>query len=241
VRLQVHVMLCRAGTASLAAQAATTTIPIVMVAAGDPVLSGLVKSLGRPGGNVTGTSNSLTDIASKHLELLRDTLRGLSRLAVLMNPDYRTHRAAVQQLQALSAAVGVQILPAEARDAGQIQQAIEAVARQNAEAVIEIFDPIFLSQRHKIAELLLARRLASTSYSSVFAEAGLLFSHGPDLLEFWRRTAYFVDKIVKGTPPANLPVEQPTKFELLINLKTARALGIAIPQAVLLRAERIIE
>lgn len=240
-QLKVDVIMATPATPTRAAQKATTTIPIVMISAGDPVGSGLVKSLGRPGGNVTGTSNSLTDIAPKHLELLHDTVPKLSRLAVLMNPVYQSHRDALKIIQALAPRIGVQILPIEARSAEEIEKGFSLLVEQKAEAVIVVTDPIFLERRRQIAQLAVNRRLPCVGYSPQYADAGFLIGYGPNRFEFWRRTAYYVDKILKGAKPADLPVEQPTKFEMVINLKTAKAIGVKFPQVILLRADRVIE
>lgn len=241
VRLRVDVIMAATAAPTRAAQKATSTIPIVMITVGDPVGAGLVKSLGHPGGNVTGNSLSLTDVAPKHLELLRDSVPRLSRLAVSMNPAYQSHRDALQILQALAPRIGVQILPIEIRSAEEIARGFSLMAKQNAQAVIVAADPIFTGLLPQIAELALNGRLPCVGYFSASADAGFLISYGVNQLEFFRRAAYYVDRILKGAKPGDLPVEQPTKFELAINLKTAKALGITIPQSVLLRADRVIE
>ena len=241
VRLRVDVIITVAATATRAARKATATTPIVMISAGDPVGSGLVKSLARPGGNVTGTSNSLTDIAPKHLDLLHDTVPKLSRLAVLMNPSYQSHRDALKIIETLAPRIGVRILPIEARSAQEIEKGFSLIAEQNAQAVIVMSDPIFGERRRQIAELAVKGRLPSVGYTPAYADVGFLIGYGANRIELYRRTAYYVDKILKGAKPADLPVEQPTKFELVINLKTARALGLKIPPSVLLRADRVIE
>lgn len=241
VQLQVDLIIARAATATRAAKEATNTIPIVMVSAGDPIKANLVESLSRPGTNVTGTSNSLTDIASKHLELVREAVPGVSRLAVLLNPNYASHRAALEILQAAAPAARVTILPVEARTADQLDQAFALMGGQAAEAIIVVTDPIFASQRRRIADLMVKGRLPGIGYSSEYADGGFLMGYGPNNLDFWRRSAYFADRIVRGAKPAELPVEQPSQFELVINLKTARALALTIPRTLLLRADRVIE
>lgn len=175
------------------------------------------------------------------LELAHATVPNLSRLAVLMNPRYQSHRDALKTVQALALRIGVQIQPIEGRSAEEIEKGFSRMAEQKAEAVIVVNDPIFFEQRRQIAALALKGGLACISYSALYAEAGFLIGYGTNPSEMYRRTAYYVDKIVKGAKPADLPVEQPTKFELAINLKTAKTLGIKIPPPILLRADRLIE
>ena len=241
MRLKVDVIAVWAATASRAVQKATATIPVVMMSVGDPIGSGLVKSLARPGANITGTSNSLTDIAPKHLDLLRDTIPGLTRLAVLFNPAYQSHRDALKIVQALAPRIGVQVLPVESGTFTEIEKGFVRMAAQKAQAVIMVPDPIFYGSLRQIAELALKSRLASVGYGSEYADAGFLIGYGANRLNIARRAAAYVDKILKGAKPADLPVEQPLKFELMVNLKTAKLLGIAIPQSILFRADRVIE
>jgi putative ABC transport system substrate-binding protein len=241
VRSSPDLIMAGPATPTIAMQKATATIPIVMVSVGDPVGSGLVKSLAHPGGNVTGTSNSLTDIAPKHLDLLHEIVPKMSRLAVLMNPNYQSHRDALKILQTLAPRIGVQILPIEAQSAQEIENGFSLMTKQNARAIIVVTDAIYLERRWQIAELAMKNRLPCVGYSQEYADAGFLFGYGPNSLEFFRRAAVYVDKILKGAKPADLPVEQPTTFELVINLKTAKALGIKIPQSVQIRADRVIE
>ena len=241
VRLRVDLIMAAQATPTLAVQKETTTIPIVMISVGDPVGSGVVKSLASPGGNTTGTSNSLTDIAPKHLDLLRDTVPRLSRLAVLINPIPRSNRDALKIIQALAPQIDVQILPIEARSAQEIEKGFSLMIEQNAKAIIVVPNPIFFERRRQIAELAVNGRLPCVGYSPEYADAGFLIGYGPNRFEFYPRTAVYVDKILKGTRPADLPVEQPTKFELVINLKTAKRLGLTIPRSVMIRADRVIE
>jgi len=241
VRLRVDLIMAAQATPTLAVQEETTTIPIVMISVGDPVGSGVVKSLASPGGNITGTSNSLTDTAPTHLDLLRDTVPKLSRLAVLINPIPRSNRDALKIIQALAPQIDVQILPIEARSAQEIEKGFSLMVEQNAKAIIVVPNPIFFDARRQIAESAANGRLPCVGYSSEYADAGFLIGYGPNRVEFYRRTAVYVDKILKGTRPADLPVEQPTKFELVINLKTAKRLGLTIPRSVMIRADRVIE
>lgn len=241
VGLRVDLIMAAQATPTLAVQKETTTIPIVMISVGDPVGSGVVKSLASPGGNITGTSNSLTDTAPKHLDLLRDTVPKLSRLAVLINPIPRSNRDALKIIQALAPQIDVQILPIEARSAQEIEKGFSLMVEQNAKAIIVVPNPIFFNRRQQIADLAVKGRLPCVGYSSEYADTGFLIGYGPNRVEFYRRTAVYVDKILKGAKPADLPVEQPTKFELVINLKTAKRLGLTIPRSVMIRADRVIE
>lgn len=241
VRLRMDVILAESTTPARALQKATSTIPIVLATSGDPVGSGLARSLGRPGGNVTGNSLLLTDIAPKHLELLRDAIPNLTRLAVLMNPAYQSHRDALKILQTSALRIGVQILPIEARSPEQIAPGFLLLAVQKAEAIIVLIDPIFGVRQQEIADLALKGRLPIVAQNPNSADAGFLIAYGPSMAEFFRRTAYYVDKILKGAKPAELPIEQPSTFELVINLRTAKALGLKVPQSILLRADRVIE
>ena len=241
VKMKVDVIVVPGTPATSAAQKATTTIPIVMANIADPVGSGFVKSLARPGTNITGLSNLTGDLASKHLEMLLNTIPALSRVAVLINPDTSSHVAALKNIQAAAQKSKVTILPAEARTAQEIEKSFSSIKRQNAGAVIVIADPVFGAQRHQIVELAAKNRLPTMGPFRSYAEAGFLMSYGQNSQDNYRRAAVFVDRIIKGANPADIPVEQPTKLELVINVKTAKALGIAIPQSVLLQASRVIE
>jgi ABC-type uncharacterized transport system substrate-binding protein len=241
VRQNVDVIMAGTATPTRAAQRATTAIPIVFISAGDPVGSGLVKSLARPGGNITGNSNSLTDIAPKHLDLLHQALPRLTRLAVLMNPNYQSHRDAQKIIGTLAPKIGAHVVPIEARSAGDIEKGFFVMAEQKAEAVIVVTDPIFQERRRQIADLAVKGRLPSVGYSAEYADAGFLVGYGANPSGFYRRSAVYVDKILKGAKPADLPVEQPSTFEFVVNLRTARELGLKMPQSILLRADRVIE
>ena len=238
VRLQVDVILA-AGPTSAALKQATSTIPIVMAGVDDPVSQGFVQSLGHPGGNFTGLSLQSTDTIGKRLELLKELVPGVAPVAVLRD------RASVLLWKAAEAAArerGWKLLSLEVRDAGEIEQAFTAATGARAGALL-VFGAsgIFLSHARRIAELAAISRLPAMYPLRPYVEAGGLISYGADGIEIWRRTAVFVDKILKGAKPADLPIEQPTKFELVINLKTARALGLTIPQSVLLRADEVIQ
>ena len=241
VQMKVDVIVAAGTVATQVAQRATTTIPIVIAASLDPVGSGFVKSLTRPGGNITGLSLATSDFSPKHLELLMTVAPKLSRVAVLVNPDNSAHPALLKSVQAAAQKLGVQVLPVSARTPEDIERGFSMMKRERAEAVIVATDAFFFLQRRQIAELALRLRLASMATNRQHAEAGDLMSYGQNVADFYRRAATFVDKILKGAKPGELPIEQPTIFELVINRKTAKALGLTIPQELLLRADRVIE
>ena len=240
-RLKVDVLAAAGTPATLAVQKATTTIPIVMISVADPVGNGLVKSLARPGGNATGVSNMVAELGPKHLEMLLSMVSKLSRVAVLFNPTNVANVALLKNIQAATQRVSVKIVPAEVRSPQEIENAFSMMTRQNAGAVIAGQDPSLVQQRHQIAELAMKNRLPSISGYREYAEAGGLMSYGASLADIYRRSATYVDKILKGAKPADIPVEQPTKFELVINRKTAKALGLIIPQSLLISADKVIE
>ena len=241
VQLKVDVIVAAATPATSAAQKATTTIPIVFGSAGDPVGAGLVKSLARPGGNITGLSNLNVDIGPKRLEMLLAIVPKLSRVAVLVHPDNPNHTTLLQNIQAAGQTRGVTILRAEARTPQEIDNAFSLIRQQNAGALLVSLDPLFQQQKSQIAELTAKHRLPSMTADRIYAEAGCLMSYGSSIADLFRRAATYVDKIFKGAKPADLPVEQPTKFELIINRKTAKALGLTIPQSLLIMADKVIE
>ena len=241
MRLNVDVLVAESSQAIRAFQNATTTIPIVMATSGDPVGSGFVASLARPGGNTTGVSNLLGDAAPKLLELLVGIVPKLSRAAHLVNPVNPALATSGKNLQSAAQSIGVSVLRVEARTAQEIDNAFPTMIQGKAEAVIVPSDSLFIQQSRRIAELALNNRLSSVGSYREYAEAGGLGSYGPNLVEQFRRAASYVDKIFKGAKPGDLPVEQSATFELLINGRTAKALGLAIPQSVLLRADRVIQ
>ena len=241
VRLKVTVIVAAGPPAIQAAKQATETIPIVMAAVADPVAAGFVASLARPGGNITGLSLMLSELVGKQLELLKEVLPKVSRVALLGNPANPNYAPLVQQAQDAARALGVRLQPLEARDPSEIDSAFTAITTERAGAVIVLTDTVLLDHRTRIADHAVRRRLPTVFGVSEFAEAGGLLAYGPSLADGFRRAASYVDKILKGAKPADLPVEQPTTFELVINLKTAKALGLTIPQALLLRADRVIE
>ena len=241
VNLRVAVIVTFATPATLAAKAATTTTPIVMVV-GEPVAAGIVPSLGRPGGNITGLALDNVEVAGKRLQLLKEAVPNLARVAVLANQANPSFTA-LQLAQTRSAAerLGVAVQPVEVRGPSDLARAFTAMTRGHAAAVIILPDPMFGFHGKRIAELALQHRLPSTYDAKVFAEDGGLLAYGPLLDHFYRRAAVYVDKILKGAKPADLPVEQPTKFELVINLKTAKAIGLTIPPSLRQRADQVIE
>ena len=241
IQLKVDVIVINGTAAANAAQKATATIPIVFPNTGDPVAAGYVKSLARPGGNMTGLSNISNDIIPKHLEMLLSMVPKLTRVAVLLNSSNKANILNLERIQSAAKRTSVKILPVEARTAPEIESAFSAMARDKAGAVIVINDTFFIQQRRQIAELATKNRLPSISAVREYAEAGGLLSYGSSITDNNRRVATYVDKIFKGAKPADLPVEQPTKFELFINGKTAKALGLKIPQSLLISADKVIE
>jgi putative ABC transport system substrate-binding protein len=239
VQLKVDVIVTAGSPAISAAQKATTTIPVVMTSAGDPVGSGFVNSLARPGGNITGLSNMAGDVAPKFIDLLRSVVPKLSRIAML-TPS-RTYGELSKSVQAAARKEGVKTLVAEASTPQEIENAFAMMVREKADAVFVGSPTVFAQQHRQIAELALKYRMPSLFQDRVTVEAGGLMSYGQKITDNYQRTATYVDKIFKGAKPGDLPVEQPVSFEFVVNLKTAKALGITIPQAVLLRADEVIQ
>jgi putative ABC transport system substrate-binding protein len=241
VRLNVDVIVAAATPASRAAKAATSTIPIVIVAVGEPVRAGLVASLARPGGNVTGLGLLTPDLSGKRLEMLLEILRKVSRVMVLMNPDNPVSAIFWQETQAAAHKVGVDLQRLDVRKPAEIEPAFGAMTTAAADALIVFDDPMLWSNRARIVALAAARKIPAMYGLREFADEGGLMSYGPDRPDQYRRTAIYVDKILKGTNPADLPVEQPAKFELVVNLNAAKALGLDLPTTLLLRANELIE
>jgi putative tryptophan/tyrosine transport system substrate-binding protein len=241
VNLRVDVITAAGTLAPLAAKQATSTIPIVMMAAGDPVGSGLVASLAHPGGNVTGTSVMAPDLAGKRLQLLKDLLPELSRVAVVWNAASPNSALVFKQSAGAAQTLGVELQSLEIREPADINAALEAATGQHANALIAVEDPLTVDLRNKIAEFAANHRLPAVSGFRVFADSGFLMTYGADRADILRRSVAYVDKILKGAKPSDLPVEQPTKFELVINLKTAKSLGLIIPSLLLASADEVIE
>ncbi len=238
VRLKVDVIVTGGTPAVLAAKRATTRIPIVIGAMGDPVASGVVASLARPGGNITGLSLALGEgFAGKYLELLREVVPKASRIAVLRPAAAST----VQDMERAARSLDVRLQFVEVDQPGQLDRAFAAMTAQHAAALVVTPNPFNSTHSDRILSLAAKHRLPAIYGLRMFVDAGGLMAYGPSLSESWRRAATYVDKILKGAKPADLPVEQPTKFELVINLKTAKALGLTIPQSVLGRADHVIE
>jgi ABC-type uncharacterized transport system substrate-binding protein len=241
VALKVDVIVTGGSPAIRAAQKATSTVPIVMTNTGDPVGSGFAASLARPGGNITGMSNSTDDVSAKYLELLMALVPTLSRVAVLGNPGSSTHAAILKTLETTARQVKAKLLRVDARTAEEIELGFATIARERAEALIVVPEPFLYQQSRQIAERAAKLRIPAIYGGREAVEAGGLMAYGQNLTENWRRAATYVDRILKGAKPADLPIEQPTKFELVINRKAFAALGLAIPQQVLLRANEVIE
>ena len=240
VRSKVDVIVAASGAATRAVQQTTRTIPIVMSLVADPVGSGLVASLARPGGNVTGLTIMAPDLMAKRLELLKEVVPKVSRVAFLTNPDNPASARFLREAEAAARALGVRLQTLEARNPQEIDSAFAVMTRERAGALLYPPDAIFFTQRRQVAELAAKGRLPSLGTSD-YPDAGGLMSYGPNIPDLERRAATFVDRILKGANPGDLPVEQPTKFELVINLKTAKALGLTIPPTVLLRADQVIQ
>jgi putative ABC transport system substrate-binding protein len=245
VMLKVDVILTAGGTlAAMAAKRATATIPIVFTAVGDPVEEGLVASLARPGGNITGFSVTLPDLIGKFLELLKEAVPEASRVALLLKPDAMPDLARevrLREADASARALGVKLQVFEARGPEDFSGVFSNMSKARADALVVWPTPLFQLERRRLSDLAAEHRLPAVFPFKNYVEAGGLMSYGPNPPDFTRRAAIYVGKILKGTKPSDLPVEQPTKFELVINLKTAKALGIIVPASLLARADEVIE
>jgi putative ABC transport system substrate-binding protein len=242
VRRNVALLLPQGVAATRAAQQATSLIPIVMTGGGvDSVAEGFVVSLARLGGNITGVSALYGPLVAKRLELLKETVPHLARLAILMNPAHPAHAGFLRETQRAAHALGVELHVLEVRSRDELESPVSGIHGMGVDALCIFQDPLLNDYRHDIAALALQHRLATLSPWRSFVEAGSLMSYGPDDLDFYQRAAYYVDRILKGTKPADLPVEQPTKFALVINLKTAKALRLTVPPSLLLLADEVIQ
>lgn len=241
VALRPDVIVASGTQAVRAAMEAASTIPIVMTTSSYPEKIGLVKSLSRPGGNVTGLSNVGPELSGKRLEILREIAPKVSRVAVLWNPANAVEGLALQELSTVAAPAGVEIESVEVRSPDELSAGFAAVSASGVHALLALGNPINFRGRQLIADFALRNRLPSIYGERLFVDAGGLVSYAPSFTDSFRRAATYVDKILKGAKPADLPVEQPTTFELVINVKTARILGLTIPQSVLLRADELIE
>ena len=244
VALKVDVIVAPGTLAALAAKQATRTLPIVFASAGDPVTDGLVASLARPGGNVTGTSNLILELVGKCLEQLKQAVPGVSRVAALWQPGAMGARAEKDMLkgaEAAARALGARLQFVEARGPADIDRAFSETTTAHADALTVLPSAMFVNERRRLVALAAKNRLPAVYSARDFVDAGGLMSYGSNLADVFRRAATYVDKILKGAKPADLPVEQPTKFELVINLKTAKTLGLTIPPSLLLRADEVIQ
>jgi putative ABC transport system substrate-binding protein len=241
VRLKVDVIIAPSSIYTGAAKRATATIPIIFVSHADPVGSGHVSSLGRPGGNITGLSVMMTEANVKGLELLKEVVPGLSRVAVIWDPNTPSHEPGMKALDAARSALGLQIQSVPMRSVVEYEGAFAAIARARSDAVLVLSTALFVAGANKLAELTLAYKLPSLFGPKEHVEAGGLMSYSPNRADLWRRSAIYVDKVLHGTDPADLPVQQPTRFELVINLKTAKAIGLAVSPSFLARADEVIE
>jgi putative ABC transport system substrate-binding protein len=242
IKLQVDVIVVAIATDANAAAKATKTIPIVMASHGDPIGTGLIASLARPGGNVTGLTQMSTDLAAMRLQLLQEVAPSMSRLAVLWNPESGTGVLAWQEIQGPARQLGIELHSLEVRPGGDFDAAFASVIEANDHAVMVLpSGPVFMVNQQRITDFAAKHRLPLMFHLPESVRAGGLLAYGPDRADLFRRAATYVDKIFKGAKPADLPVQQPTKFQLVINLKTAKALGLTVPQSILQRADEVIE
>ena len=244
VALNVDVIVAPGTPQALAAKQATRTIPIVFTAAGDPVTDGLVSSLARPGGNVTGLATLSPELVGKNLEQLQQAVPGASRVAILWQPGgmgERTEKDMLKGVEVTARALGVRPRFVEARGPADFDRAFSEMTRARAGTLTVVGSSMFVSERRRLVDLAAKHRLPAVYAQRAYVDVGGLMSYGPDVADLFRRAATYVDKILRGARPADLPIEQPTKFELLINLKTAKALGLTIPPSLLQRADQVIE
>jgi putative ABC transport system substrate-binding protein len=240
--LKPDILVAVTPTAAIAAQRATSAIPIIFIVVPDPIGSKLVSSLSRPGGNITGLTHIAAELSAKRLALFKEAVPRLSRVALLINTnDQRSTVSYIEETQGAARSLGLTIYPAEVRAASDFVQAFEKIVEQNIDGVVAGPDGLFYQNRETIAQLALKHGLPLMVYSRETLEAGALMSYGADVQALFRRSAFYIDKVLKGEKPADLPVEQPTKFEFLINLKAAKALGLTIPESFLARADEVIE
>ena len=241
IRSKVDIIVAHTSPATRAVKQATSIIPIVMVGVGDPVGTGFVASLARPGGNITGVSSIDTVLDAKRLQLLKELLPKLARVAVLRNPANPASPLQFREMQAAAQSLGIETQLFDVRDPKELESAFAVIAKARADALIVLADPLFLSHQKQIANLVVTKRLPSVFGRNELVDAGGLMSYGANLADQFQQTASYVDKILKGAKPADLPVQRATRFELVINLKAARALGLTIPQSVLMQADRVID
>ena len=241
VRTRVDLIVTGGTEPIQVASKATTSIPIVMTTIGDPVAAGVVESLARPGGNVTGLSLQATELSAKRVEQLKEVLPALTRVAVLWNPNNASVVLKLKEIEAAAKSLKIEVRALAIREAGDIEKMLQPAESDRAETIMTTEDALQVVHRVRIVDLARQRGIPVASEFSIMARAGSLMSYGPSLLDQWRRATYYADKILKGAKPADLPVQQPTRFEFLINLRSARALGIAVPPMMLARADEVIE
>jgi putative ABC transport system substrate-binding protein len=241
VNLKVDVIVTSGTPAAVAAKHATSTIPIVTAIVADPVGAGLISSFAHPGGNITGIADLDEELSGKRLALLRDIVPGLSRVALVWNTNNPAHKIAMRQAQVAAKALSVQLVPVDVRSPSELKSAFSALTKERAGGLLLAADSMFFTYRAQVVEYAGRSRLPAVFWRKDFVEAGGLMSYGTSYPDLYRGAAAYVDKILKGAKAATLPVEQPTKFELVINLKTAKALGLTIPQSLLLRADEVIQ
>ena len=242
IRLKVDILVTTSSATAWAAKNATQSIPIVMAASANAPGEGLVTSLAHPGGNITGmTFLAGPEIAGKQLQLLKEVVPTASRIAVLTNPTNRSHAAFAKEVKVAARSLGAQVQVLEAPNPDQLDSAFAAMTKEHAAALLVLTDSMFVGQRQRIADLAAKSRVPALYSQKEFVDGGGLVSYGPSLVDMFRRAATHVDKVLRGAKPGDIPIEQPTKFELVINLKTAKALGLTVPQSLLLRADEVIE
>ena len=241
IAFKVDVIVAHGVLAALAARRASTSTPIVCFGCGEVISSGLVASLAHPGGNITGQTNLAPEASGKRVELLKEAVPGITRLGVLWNSENPVSGPELKETEEAARAGGLELQSIGVAKPGEFAQAFNSLSAKQAGAVLVLSDAMFFGNRKQIADLAIARRLPAVSWSNEFAKSGFMMSYGPDVYELAQRAAIYVDKILKGSKPSDLPIEQPTKFEFVVNLKTAKALGLTVPPALLARADEVIE
>jgi ABC-type uncharacterized transport system substrate-binding protein len=241
VHLTMDVLVTSGSPATQAAQRATSTIPIVGVALADPLETGLAASFARPGGNITGLAFQNADLSTKRLELLTEAVPGVTRVAVLWDSHFPASPSAVRAVEEAARALGVQIHLLEVQGPEDFVRVVAAATRERAQALLQVGSPLFATHRETFIDFVAKSRLPATCETRPFVVAGCLMTYGPSFPDMYRRAAYYVDRILKGAKPGDLPIEQPMKFELVINLKTAQALGLTIPPTLLFQADEVIK
>ena len=240
IGLKVDMLVTYGTPGTLAAKRATTTVPIVMIVSGDAIATGLVTSLARPGGNITGSTFFDPELHAKWLEIIKEAFPSAGRIAILLNPDNPVIAADIKPMEQTAKSLKLELQRLEARKPDELQSVISSVTKTRADVIVVSSDSLFIGNLRKIAEIAAGNRVPSIG-AAEFAQAGGLIGYGVNLSDLWYRGAYFVDKVLKGAKPADLPVEQPTKFDLVINLKTAKVIGVDIPATMLARADEVIE